>query len=161
MIPQKTISALVEDMIHVWGRQVLDSEPDGSGIDRRLKFAEVLATATSETHAQSAVDALIKEKGRMYCPTPGELVMALESAPERSPETEQEPDSACELCFGTGQRLRYYREQVHQHDCGPVSYWHPVSDEEHQAIREGRMSTAGLQSGVTKCPCWQPVEVAG
>jgi hypothetical protein len=158
MITQACINEQIARLQKIWGKQVFDAE-DEYGIDRRRALAEVLATAETEYAAQSAVSALIREHGRVYAPTPGELMMALASAPEVAPEAERKPDPECELCQGTGQRLRYYREHVYQDNCGPVSYWHSVTDEEHQSIREGRMSTAGLHSGVTKCPCWQPVEV--
>jgi hypothetical protein len=157
MITTACINEQIARLQKIWGKQVFDAEDD-RGIDRRRALAEVLATAETEYAAQSAVSALIHEHGRVYCPTPGELVTALESAPEVAPESEPKPDPECELCQGTGQRPRYYREHVHRDGCGPVSSWYPVTDEEHQTIREGRASNAGLVSAVERCPCWQPAE---
>jgi hypothetical protein len=78
----------------------------------------------------------------MYCPTPGELVTALESAPEVAPEAERSPQKACLLCGGTGMRPRHYDKDG----------W--IGEDQERAIREGRLSAAGFQSAVGYCPCW-------
>lgn len=141
MITIACINEQIERLQKIWGKQVFDAE-DERGVDRRRALAEVLATAETEYAAQSAVSALIQEHGRVYAPTPGELVTALESAPEVPPESERTPKKTCLLCGGTGYRWKHFNN----------GRW--VGDFVEHQIGAGTRSGASFTSAVERCSCW-------